>query len=281
MKLAIITDSGSNLSLKYIESIPNLKLAALQLNVAGEYFRDIIEISPEEVYAQLKHKHITTSLPKIEDYFKAIDSLKKDGYTDILVITISSGLSGTFNAFRNANAEVKGVNIHLFDSKTLGMAEGYLVMEALELIEKGKSVEEIIKELTDLRFNKSIAFFTVETLKWLRKGGRIGYVEGTIGDILHVKPIIAVNDDGVYHTLSKGFGMKRTFITMKKKLKEFFKDDKVLLTIHYGDDIEAAKKIEKMIENDINVSRIDLVPITPVLGVHTGPSIIAICARKV
>ncbi len=281
MKLAIITDSGSNLSLKYIESIPNLKLAALQLNVAGEYFRDIIEISSEEVYAQLKHKQITTSLPKVEDYFEAIDSLKKDGYTDILVISISSGLSGTYNAFRNANAEVKGVNIHLYDSKTLAMAQGYLVMEAVDLVKKGKSIEEIIKRLDDLRFNKSLAFFTVETLKWLRKGGRIGFVEGTIGDILHVKPIIGVNDDGVYHTLSKGFGMKRTFITMKKKLKEFFKDDEVLLTVHYGDDIESAKKIEKMLETDINVKRIDLIPITPVLGVHTGPSIIAICAMKI
>jgi DegV family protein with EDD domain len=281
MKLGIITDSGSNLSLEFIKSIPNLKLAPLQINIDGKYVRDIIEISPEEVYANLKTKPITTSLPKIEDYLEAVDFFKKEGYTDILVITISSGLSGTYNAFRNANAETEGINIHLHDSKTLGMAEGYIVLEALKLVEEGKPVKEIKEILDDLRFNKSVAFFTVETLKWLRKGGRIGFVEGTIGDILHVKPIIAVNDDGVYHTISKGFGMKRTYITMRKKLVERFGDKEVELTIHYGDDITEAKILEKKLAVDLNAKKIELTTITPVLGVHTGPGILAVCAREI
>lgn len=281
MKVGIITDSGSNLSLKYFESVPNLKLAPLQINIDGVYYRDIIEKSPEEVYAVLKQKKVTTSLPKIEDYLGAIEYFKSEGYTDVLAITISSGLSGTYNAFRNANKEVEGINVHLFDTKTLGMAQGYLVIEAVKLIKEGKSIEETKKLLDDIRFNKSLSFFTVETLKWLRKGGRIGFVEGTIGDILHVKPVISVNDEGVYYTISKGFGMKRTFITMKKKLIEVFQKDEIELTIHYGNDIEQAKKFEKMIENELNVKRIDLVPITPVLGVHTGPTIIAVCAKKI
>lgn len=281
MKVGIITDSGSNLSLEYFESVPNLRLAPLQVNIDGVYYRDVVEKSPAEVYAELKTKHITTSLPKIEDYLEAIEMFKSEGYTDILAITISSGLSGTYNAFRNANLEVEGINLHLHDSKTLGMAEGYIVMEAVKLVKEGKPIQEIKEILDDLRFNKSISFFTVETLKYLRKGGRIGFVEGTIGDILHVKPIISVNDDGVYHTLSKGFGMKRTYITMKKKLIEFFGKDEIELTIHYGDDIEEARMLEKKIENELNLKRIDLVPITPVLGVHTGPKIVAVCARKI
>ncbi|MBI9010550.1 MAG: DegV family protein [Tenericutes bacterium] len=281
MKIGVITDSGSNLSLEYFESIPNLKLAPLQINIDEVYFRDVVEKSADEVYEELKTKHISTSLPKIEDYLEAVEYFKAEGYTDILTITISSGLSGTYNAFRNANLEVEGINMHLHDTKTLGMAEGYIVKEALKQIKKGTAIQEIMEILDDLRFNKSVSFFTVETLKYLRRGGRIGFVEGTIGDILHVKPIISVNDDGLYYTISKGFGMKRTYITMKKKLMEFAGDDEIELTIHYGIDIEQAKELERKVENDLNVKRIDLVAITPVLGIHTGPNIVAVCARKV
>ena len=281
MKVAVITDSGSNLSLEYFESVPNLKLVPLQINIDEEYYRDILEITPNEIYDQLKHKKISTSLPKIEDYLEAVEYFKSEGYTDILTITISSGLSGTYNAFRNVNVEVEGINVHLHDTKTLGMGEGYIVMEALKLIKEGKSIKQITDTLDDVRFNRSLSFYTVDTLKWLRRGGRIGYVEGTIGDILHVKPIISVNDEGVYYTISKGFGLKRTYITMKKKLIEFFKDQEIDITIHYGNDIEEAKKLEKMITNDVNAKKIDLVPITPVLGVHTGPGLIAICAKLI
>ena len=280
MKLAVITDSGSNLSLEYIKSIPNLRLVPLQINVNGTYYRDILEIKPEDVYENLKTKHITTSLPQTDDYLKTIEDLKNLGYTDILVISISSGLSGTYNAFRNANELVEGINIHMYDTKTLSLGQGYIVKEAIKLIEEKKALKDIIKQLDDLRHNKLLAMFTVETLKWLRKGGRIGFVEGTIGDILHVKPVIEVNDDGVYHTTSKGFGLKRTYITMRKKTKDFIGNSDSEVTVLYGDNLEEAEEISKKMVAELNVDKIDLVPITPVLGVHTGPGILAIVARK-
>lgn len=281
MKVAVITDSGSNLSKKYIDGISNLEMVPLMINIEGKFYRDILEISPEETYEKLKHSSIKTSLPNLEDYINAIDKFKKEGYTDIIVISISSGLSGTFNGFNTVNEDIEDINIHLFDSKTLGMTEGFIVQEALELIKKNTSIDEIFARLTQLRFKDTIAMFTVETLKYLRKGGRIGLVEGTIGEILHIKPIIAVNDNGVYHTLSKGFGMSRTLITMRKKLKEFCGDDLVEIIVHYGDNLEEAQKLESKIGTDINVKKITIMPITPVLGVHTGPKILAVVARKI
>jgi len=161
------------------------------------------------------------------------------------------------------------------------MAEGYIVEEALSLIKKNLTIEEIKVKLDELRYNNILAMFTVENLKWLRKGGRIGKVEGTIGEILHVKPIIVVGDDGVYHTLSKGFGMKRTFITMRKAFKEKFGDDLIELTIHYGDNLNSAKEIEARLVDDLNVNKITINQLTPVLGVHTGPEMIAIIGKRV
>lgn len=281
MKLAVITDSGSNLQLEYINKTPNLRYVPLQLNIDGVFYRDLFDVKAEKVYSELKTKHIKTSLPQTDDYLNAIEDLKKEGYTDILVITISKGLSGTYNSFRNLNELVEGMNIHLYDTMTLSMAEGYIVQEAIELIKQGLSVEDIFKRLDELRYQKSMAFFTVETLSYLIKGGRIGKVEGTIGNILHVKPIIAVGDDGVYHTLSKGFGMKRTYITMRKKLKERFEDKKVNVTIHYGAFDDDAKAMAEKLLNDLNVSKIDITPLTPVLGVHVGPKALALCVREV
>jgi DegV family protein with EDD domain len=251
------------------------------LNIDNKFYRDQIEISTEEVYQKMLVTNVLTSLPNLEDYLSAIEDFKKDGYTDVLVITISSGLSGTYNAFVNLQEEIKGIKVHLYDSKTLSMAQGYMVEEACKLIRENMKVSDIIKKLDDLRYNNLEAMFTIETLKWLRKGGRIGLVEGTIGEILHVKPIIAVNDEGKYHTLSKGFGMKRAFITMRKLLKEKYEENSVEITIHYGDNLDTAKDIAEKLESDLNVKKISITPLTPVLGVHTGPSMIAIICRKI
>lgn len=281
MKLAVITDSGCNLSKKYLDSVQNLKMISLLLNIDGVFYRDQLEIDSETIYKRMHEADILTSLPNLEDFVNAVESFKSEGYTDILVISISSGLSGTMNGFQNAAKEVEGIKIHFYDSKTLAMAEGYLVEEAIDLIKKETDFDTIIRRLDDLRYKNSIAMFTVETLKWLRKGGRIGKVEGTIGEILHVKPVISVNDDGVYHTLSKGFGMNRTFITMRKTLVDFFKDDPIELTIHYGENLETAEKLEEKLIAELNVKKITLTPLTPVLGIHTGPQMLAIIGKRV
>ena len=115
------------------------------------------------------------------------------------------------------------------------------------------------------------------------RGGRIGKVEGTIGDILHIKPIITVNDDeGVYITLSKAFGMKRSLLRMKNILIEMYKEDLIDIVIHYGDNDDKAEDLKEKLRNSVlNIRNITLQRLTPVLGVHTGPDMIAYVARRV
>ena len=218
MKLAILTDSGANLSKEFIEKHENLFVVPLLMIVDGESYRDQIEISAQEIYEQLDEKEITSSLPSLADLRKTIKQIKNEGYTDLLVINISSGLSGTFNAFRIELESVEWLNITQYDSKTLAAGEAHLVEQALELAAKGTKVEEIIKALDKQRYEDSLAIYTINTLKYLKKGGRIGKVEGTIGDLLNIKPVITVDEEGVYVTLSKSFGFKRALISMKKLL---------------------------------------------------------------
>ncbi len=281
MKIGIITDSASNLDLEFINKHKNLKMTPLMISYDGEFHRDIIEVDYKTVYKKLETTKVTTSLPSLEDFETAISQFEKDGYTDILVITISSKLSGTYQAFEIAGKDHEGANLHFYDTKTLSAAEGNIVKVALEGIEKGISIPRIIADLNQARYEDSIALFTVETLKYLREGGRIGKVEGTIGDLLNVKPVISVNDEGVYHTITKGFGMKRTLIAMRKVLKEKFGDDLIKITIHYGNNLPKAESIKDKLELGFNTKEVLISQLTPVLGIHTGPEMYAIIAQRV
>lgn len=280
-KIAVLTDSAANLSTEFVSKHPNLFVMPLMILIDDVPFKDNIDISAEEVYAKLDSAKVTTSLPSIGDLEATIAKIQSQGYTDLLAINLSSGLSGTFNAFRLVFQETKGIRVTHYDSKTLGAGLGYLIEHALELIHAGTSVEAIVPKLQTLRFEDSMAIYTIETLKYLRRGGRIGKVEGTIGDILHIKPIITVNDDGVYITLSKSFGLKRSLLTMKSLLVEKFGGDAIDLTVHFGNNRSKAEELAASLQAALNVKTLVLSPLTPVLGIHTGPEMFAYVARRI
>lgn len=281
MKIGIITDSASNLDLEFIKNEKNLKMVPLMISYDDAFYRDIVEVDYETVYKKLETTKVTTSLPTLEDFQDAVTQFEKDGYTDIIVITISSQLSGTYQAFELTGSEHEGANLHFYDTKTLSAAEGDLVKVALAGIEKGISIPRIIADLNQARFEDGIALFTVESLKYLRAGGRIGKVEGTLGDLLNVKPVISLTDEGVYYTITKGLGMKRTMVAMRKVLKEKYKDDLVSFTIHYGNNLVKAQDIKAKLEASFNTKEVVISQLTPVLGIHTGPEMYAIVGKRI
>jgi DegV family protein with EDD domain len=281
MKIAVLTDSGSNLSQEFIKKHKNLFVVPLMILVDGKEFRDGIEITPEEVYQQLDDHEVKTSLPLAGDLHETFDEIKKAGYTDVLVVNISSGLSGTFNSFRLAIEEEKDLNFVQYDTKTLGGGQGFIVEYALELVDAKTPLKDIVPRLDELRYKDSMAFYTINTLKYLREGGRIGKVEGTIGDLLHIKPVVTVNDEGVYITLSKAFGLKRSLLKMKSILTDEYSDELIDLIIHYGNNEDLAKELAEKLKPVLNIRNLTLSKLTPVLGVHTGPDIIAYVARRI
>ena len=281
MKVAVITDSGANLQKAYLEAHKNLFVVPLNIVIDGKNFKDQIEVSAKEVYEKLDTHQISTSLPDVKDLEDIIEDVKKQGYEAILVINISSGLSGTFNAFRLVLNQVEGIEVVQYDTKTLGAGQGYIVEYAMELLEQNLSVAEILPKLDQMRFKDSIAMYTINTLKYLKRGGRIGKVEGTIGELLHIKPVVTVNDEGVYITLSKAIGMQRSILTMKDILVKKFAGQTIDLTVHFGDDEEKASQLGSMLQKALSVRTLTISPLTPVLGIHTGPQMFAFVARKI
>lgn len=281
MKTAILTDSGCNLEKSFVEANKNLFVVPLNIVINDQTFKDQVDITAEEIYQKIDTHNISTSLPDNSEVEKALESIKKAGFEQVLVINISSGLSGTFNAFRLILQQEETLKITQYDTKTLGAGQGYLVKYALELLEKSTNVDEIVKALDDMRFNDSIAMYTINTLKYLKKGGRIGKVEGTIGELLHIKPVVTVNNEGIYVTLSKAIGLQRSLLSMKEILIKKFQNEQIDLTVHYGNDLEKATQLGQMLEKVLNVRTLEISALTPVLGIHTGPSMFAYVARKV
>ncbi len=278
MKLAIITDSSANLEPSYIASKPLLWVLPLMIVIGGVAYRDQVDIQPGEVYAQLDNAKVTTSLPDLHELKNTLDAIKAKGYTDVLSLSISSGLSGTYNAFSVFFKDYEGLKITAFDTKTLAGAQGMLVMRAIALAEQGADPETIMAALTKLRYEDSLAFYTINTLKYLKRGGRIGKIEGTIGDILHLKPVISVNEEGVYTTFSKNFGFNRAIMSIRKALTTKFKDTPIDVIIHYGDDEAMAQSLAGKLRAELKIHDLTITQLTPVLGIHTGPEMVAVIA---
>jgi len=280
MKTAIITDSGCNLTNEYISKTENLFVVPLGITIDDKHYRDQVDISSSEVYEQIDKSHIKSSLPSIGDITKQIEEVVAKGYDSIFFITISSGLSGTYNAVRLA-VEDMDYDITLYDTKTLSMAQGLLVEEAVKLIDDGKTPKEAIEVLEEIRYKKLLAVYTIDTLKYLRAGGRIGKVEGTIGDILKIKPIITVNDEGVYETIEKARGNRRALSKTIDVLTSRYENKEMKIVVHYGNEYDKAVMLLERLNERLNVVESRIVELTPVLGIHTGPGLIAVIAQEV
>ncbi|PRR83304.1 DegV family protein [Clostridium vincentii] len=278
-KVAILTDSASDLTKELMEQY-NIKFAPFRIIYSDREYEDKIDITPNEMYASLKREIPTTSLPNIGRIEKILCSLEEEGYTHVISINISSALSGTSNSVRLVLEDHPKLISYVYDTKTLCMAEGVIVIEAAKLVLDGKSFEEIIKSLPGLR-EKSHCYFTLNTLEYLKRGGRIGKVAGTIGELLNLKPIIHVGDDGIYHTYAKLRGRKQSINKLFEVLTDYLAKGKCNIWIIEGDALETGTELCDSIKGLNNVNEVNIATVGPALGVHTGPGLIGLIIQEV
>ena len=278
-KTAIITDSASDLSTDTIKKY-NIKVIPLQIHFSDRTYKDGLEIKPIELYEMLKSEIPKSSLPSHDDIISVFDQLKEEGYTDVIYVGISTGLSGTYNFIKMLGQEYEGLNFYSFDTKTLSCAEGMLVSMAAKMIEASYDIKRILDELYKIR-EKMLALFVVKDLTYLIKGGRINKVTGVIGNILKLCPIIHVNDNGIYEIFSKTLGFSKSLNIMIKEVENRFKGLNIAVTIVHGLEEEMAKTVLENIKKFCNVIEEAISPVTAVLGVHTGPGLIGIIVREV
>lgn len=278
-KIALIVDSACDLSMETIKE-KNIKLLPLRISYSYGEFKDKVEISADEIYNNLEKEVPKTSLPSTEDLENILISLENEGYTHVIAVTISSGLSGTFNSIRLALEDHPKLTSHIFDTKILAMPEGIVAFEVANLINDGKSFEEIVAALPKIR-NNITGYFTVNTLEYLKKGGRIGKVAGTIGDMLNLKPIVTVDENGIYYTVCKARGRKQSMIKLTDILKDTLSQGPCNVWVLHGGVLEEAKRFLESIKNLDNILSLDISQISPALGVHGGPGLLGLAIQKV
>lgn len=280
-KIAIITDTASDLSLAEIEKY-QIKMLHYQIVYKEKTYKDQLEIHSKEVLDHLETEIPSTSLPSLEEMHDVFKEVEKEGYEAAIIIPLSSGLSGCFNAVNMVKDEFPNLKAVVFDSTTISAPEGYLAVQAAILADQGKSVEEIIKELESIRA-KQHTFFIVDTLKYLLHGGRIGHVSATVGKLLNLKPIITIGDDGKYETIAKVRGRAKAInyiVGEASKILSSGKNYKIYFSHADGEAIkEEIIKGIKELHPETNI--VGDTWISPVACVHCGPGYVGMLIQEV
>lgn len=271
-RVAIVTDTACDLLDEQLAQY-DIRLVPLRIVTSQGEFRDRFEINAENLYTILESEVPRTSLPLPSDVSALYRQLRTEGATRILHLCMSGSLSGTYNTVSMIARETAGVTVDVFDSGTLSCGLGLLVLEAADLLSQGTPVEQVLERLTVLRRHQ-LGAFVIRTLEFLRKGGRIGLVEGVVGSLLKIKPVIYVNDDGVYATLAKARGFSNALNAMQEEFFRRYQGRKVRVAIVHGN---AEKEAHTLLDNFHK--RLEIVsgfvsPVSPALAIHTGPGLL-------
>lgn len=273
-KTAIMVDSGCDISQEFIEQY-DIKVLRLKVLYGDRMYSDGLDIDPLEVYRRFPQEIPTTSTPNMYEVSELVNEIKSEGYEKIIGITISSGLSGTYNAVAMAFEE-EDIETFAFDTKNISIGAGLLAMWAAKKLSEGWTFEAVKHGLDD-KINDSKVFFYMDTLDYLRKGGRISPAVAIVGKALNLKPIISCNEKGTYYTVSKIRGQHKGLEKLMDSLKDYIGDKKAYLAIMNGDgtrylDVIRARIKEMFPQCEVVVDK----QITATMAIHTGPGLIGV-----
>lgn len=274
-KIALIADSACDLPQHLIEEL-GITILPLKIIYPNRQYSDRVDIQPMDVYNRMPAEIPTTSMPNLQEIKAVMENLRQQGFTHLLAVTLSSGLSGTNQAMKLAAKDFDDIVIEVFDTRTLSMATGWIVLDAARNIRNGLSFAQVMDKLIALQ-PKVRAYYVIETLDYLRRGGRIGLVAGMLGEFLNLKPIIGVNAEGIYYTHAKVRGRHKSIERLMELVVESVGDKPFNLAVMHGGAQAEGEKMVARLGQLPNLKELIFSDISPALGVHTGPGLLAVC----
>ena len=275
--MKIVTDRGMDLAPAQLDGL-DLTYAPLKIEIDGKSLLSGVDISADEFYLLLETTgaYPTTSQPSPGDFAAIYRKLAEED-PDILSIHISSGLSGTLNAAVQGADLVPEANVTFIDSKTLSVPFGWQVEAAARALQAGWPVDQIKAYLKDIR-SKSDGFFTLGDLKYLMHGGRISHLRGLLGTLLQIKPIITVDEEsGKYVDVAKDRTLKNAIRTLAQEVaKKYANSGKIRAQLLHGRNLEGLEMLKEALMSHLDCIFDPTTPIAPVLGAHTGPSMVGL-----
>lgn len=278
----IITDTCSDITLEIAKEY-DIHLLPVHIVFGDKEYLDRYEIDAKDFYEMLVKSdvHPKTSQITIQEHTDAFMKYADD--FDIVHIPMSVNASGTFQSARLARTNVldekKDAFIHIFENNQLSYGYGAHVIEAAKMAKEGKTAQEIIKMLEDRIYNTGI-IFTVSTLDYLQKGGRISSASKLIANVLDISPILAV-EDGLVVSREKVRGSKKVFSKMVEIIKNEADEnpDNTIYILHANDPEKAEKLIDKLKEAT-SFEKFETAMVGPCIGIHAGPGTFGAIYKK-
>jgi DegV family protein with EDD domain len=276
--IKIITDTGSDLPKQILDEL-DVKMLPLVVQLNDEEYRDRETIEPKQLYTHMKNGAVpkTSQVPPaiIKD---ALEKFAREG-TPVIYVTLSSGLSGTYQTAVLMKNEVleeyPDAEIEVFDSLSASLGFGLMVYEAAKQAKEGKSITEILHTLTHYRDHLE-HIFTVDDLEYLLRGGRISKTAAVMGTLLKIKPVLHM-EEGKLFPLEKLRGKKKVLGRMVELMKERSQSlTDVTIGISHADDTEAAQALKEMIIEETGNKNIMITMIGCAIGAHAGPGTLAL-----
>jgi DegV family protein with EDD domain len=274
-KIAILTDSTANLPEKWIKQY-DVHVIPLKIHWGNETFLDGIDITPGEFYARLSRSKSlpTTSQPTIQDFLQIFESLA-DQSDGIIVLLISSGISGTVASAQAAARQFTRVPVEIIDTHITSIGQVLILLAAARAAEQGKSLQEV-KRAADEVANRLHVFFAVDTLEYLYRGGRINGASRFMGTALDIKPILFFNSEGKIDALERVRTKHKAWQRLIELAANLADGHPIHAGIVHANAPEAAQEFRNKVEQSLNCREIISVEFSPVIGVHVGPGTIGI-----
>lgn len=274
--MILSTDSTANLPKEMYANL-NISMVPMKIILEGNTYDDLSESLPiEEYYGKMKEGKIPSTAQINEfdakEYFEKLLEQKQD----VLHIGFSTALSGSTNTLKRVAEELNATHqnkIVVVDSLNASCGEGMLVLYAKELIDQGKSIDEVA-EMVKEKAPYSKSYFTVEQLKYLVKGGRVGKFSGIIGTILNVKPVLTVDTQGRLVSYKKIISRKKSIAEMVEIVSSQIAQDSKVMIAH-AMCLSDAQDFAEKVKAKVGVEPL-ITDLTQVIGCHTGPGLLAV-----
>ena len=275
--IRIVTDSAADLTKNEL-SLPGVYVVPMTVTFAdGTNVEDDGSMTRDEYFTRLagESKLPRTSQPSPESFMKAFRDAQEAG-DEVVVITISQTLSGTWQCAKLAAAEVEDAQVYIVDSRTATQGEALLVREAVRLRTEGLSAAEIAEELEHLKERVRITAI-VDSLHHLQKGGRLPKAVALVGGALGIKPVLALREDGEIKMVDKGRGRPGALVAMFKQIDKLGGvDPRYGYTLLYSDDRQLAAPVHHYMHETLHLTGGRVAQIGPTIGTHIGPRAVGV-----
>ena len=276
MKLAVITDSSAFLQAETLRK-EDLFVLDIPVNIDGQEYVEGVNLTAQEFYEKMARSSELpkTSQPSIAKLDEILSSLKEKGYTHVLGLFLSSGISGFHQNIQYMTDEFEGLTIAFPDTRITSAPLGFMVESVFQWVEQGDDFQSILDKLTEQIENTS-AFIMVDDLNHLVKGGRLSNGAAILGNLLSIKPILYFNDQGVIEVYEKVRTEKKATKRLVEIVKDVTSNGNYQITVIHGNAPQKAADLRQLLLDGGVATDISIATFGSVIGTHLGEGSIAL-----